>query len=120
VALEQNMKINPILELPSRKVSKALHHGATHLLDEMAKKINIVNDIKICFPSTYKMILSLAYFLFVESGKPLYMANYFTTTHTHPCDMPLSSQQISKVLPTVTEDAKLKLFKLQTQRRLEN
>ena len=53
-------------------------------------------------------------------GKSLYLAEHFTKSHVHPHESAIISQEISKLLPQITEEAKLNFFKLQTQRRLEN
>jgi hypothetical protein len=38
-------------------------YGATYLLDAIGDKLDLTADLKQCFPSMYKQILSLAYYL---------------------------------------------------------
>ena len=50
---------------PSLSVSRKFF-GATYLLDRIGKKIGITEDLKACFPDSYRMILSIAYYLILE------------------------------------------------------
>lgn len=43
--------------------------GATYLMDSLGEKLGITDDLKRCFPDTYKKILSLAYYLVLEGGE---------------------------------------------------
>jgi len=42
-------------------------YGAAYLLDEIGNKLGLTEDLKQCFPSTYKQIQSIAYYLILES-----------------------------------------------------
>jgi hypothetical protein len=57
--------------IPSLSVNR-LFYGATYLLDKIGEKIGIVDDLQVCFPKNYKMILSIAYFLILEESNPLF------------------------------------------------
>ncbi len=45
---------------------KRTFYGATYLLDDLGEKLGITQDLKTCFPETYRQILSLAYYLILQ------------------------------------------------------
>jgi len=53
-------------------ITRHTFFGATYLLDALGEKSGITNDLKQCFPDTYKQILSLVYYLILEDSTPLY------------------------------------------------
>ena len=93
--------------------------GATHLLDQIGEKLGVEQDLKRCFPDSWKQILSLAYFLILEDHNPLSRFPRWAKSHEHPYDGVLSSQRSSEILSRISEDAKQNFFRLQAQRRLE-
>ena len=44
------------------KQSTRCFYGATYLLDAIGIKLGIIDDLKACFPDTYKQILSIVYY----------------------------------------------------------
>ena len=46
--------------------------GATYLLDQIGEKLGLIDDLKACFPHTFKQILSLAYYLVLENDPPIF------------------------------------------------
>ena len=46
--------------------------GATYLFDAISDKLGLTSDLKSCFPATYKMLLSIAYYLIPEGSAPLF------------------------------------------------
>jgi hypothetical protein len=96
-----------------------VYYGATYLLDEISKITGIQEDLRACFPGSYKMLMSLAYYLVLESVSPLYRFHRWAHDHPHPCGKPISSQRISEMLQDIPEAAKLEFFKRQSRRRLE-
>ena len=94
--------------------------GATCLLDEIGEKIGITADLKACFPTTYKMILSIAYYLIMEDSSPLYRFSKWSALHAHPFGDDVPSQRSSELFASITEDAKMRFFKLQGRRRAED
>jgi transposase len=101
--------------MPARRV----YFGATHLLDEISEITGIREDLQACFPDSYRMLMSLAYYLVLESESPMYRFNRWSFDHWHPWDDTLSSQRISEVLRDIPESSKLEFFKRQSQRRQE-
>jgi len=95
------------------------YYGATYLLNEISKITGIQEDLRACFPSNYKILMSLAYYLVLESESPLYRFPRWAHDHTHPHGEVISSQRISEMLRNISEAAKLSFFKRQSRRRLE-
>jgi hypothetical protein len=65
------------------KVQRSFY-GATYLLDTIGENLGITDDLKQCFPNTYKQILSIAYYLILEDTKPLYRFEKWGLLHKHP------------------------------------
>jgi len=94
-------------------------YGATYLLDQIGHEIGIVEDLKACFPDSYKRILSIAYFLILEDTDALIRFEHFDRTHKHPAGQDIPSQRSSELFQSITEEAKDKFFRLQGRRRIE-
>ena len=78
---------------PSVTPACRTYYGATYLLDEISKITGIQEDLRACFPSSYKMLMSLAYYLVLESESPLYRFPRWAHDHPHPCGEILTSQR---------------------------
>lgn len=100
--------------------AKHSYYGATYLLDEIGEKLGITDDLKKCFPDTYKKILSIAYFLILEENNPLYRFSKWSATHRHPYAKDIPSQRSSEFFASISEDAKEQFFRLQGRRRAEH
>ena len=100
---------------PARRV----YFGATHLLDEVSRITGIQDDLQFCFPDSYRMLLSLAYYLVLESDSPMYRFGRWAFDHWHPWGGELSSQRISEMLRDIPEQARLEFFRRQSRRRQE-
>jgi len=119
--LSQQSKIDEKeTEVPDILPVKRFYYGATHLLDEIGSSMGIEEDLRICFPDHYQMILSLAYYLVLGNGNPLYRFSRWSFDHQHPYGKDIPSQRISELLTDIPESAKLKFFKLQRERHHEN
>lgn len=105
--------------IPSEVTSRTFY-GATYLFDAIGEKLGIVNDLKSCFAESYKQILSLAYYLILESDSPLFRFSKWSALHKHPYGKDISSQRSSELFASITEDAKNKFFTLQGKRKVEN
>ncbi len=112
--------------MPGKAVSKAAakvqrsFYGATYLLDTIGENLGITDDLKQCFPNTYKQILSIAYYLILEDTKPLYRFEKWGLLHKHPYGATITSQRSSELFASITEENKQQFFTLQGKRRLEN
>jgi transposase len=94
-------------------------YGATYLLDSIGKATGIADDLEICFPETYRQILSIAYYLILEDKNPLYRFPKWGRLHIHPYGQTISSQQSSELFSGITESQRMHFFRLQGKRRLE-
>jgi len=104
---------------PSITPASRAYYGATYLLDEISKLTGIEEDLRACFPGNYKMLMSLAYYLVLESDSPLYRFARWAHDHPHPWGEAIASQRISEALRNIPEASKLEFFKRQSRRRLE-
>ena len=105
--------------VPTITPARRAYYGATYLLDGISNHIGIEEDLRICFPDNYKMLMSLAYYLVLESDSPLYRFPRWAHDHPHPWGEAIPSQRISEALRNISEAAKLEFFKKQSRRRLE-
>jgi len=109
---EKYLKPSPIAE---RK-----YHGATYLFDCIGSQIGLSHDLcKIFGEDRAKKIMSLAYFLVLESESSMYRFDKFAKTHTHPYGKTIASQRISELFSGITEDEKLSFFRLRVARCLQ-
>jgi transposase len=104
---------------PTLTPARRTYFGATHLLDEISRIAGIEDDLSICFPDTHKMLMSIAYYLVLESDSPMYRFDRWSFDHWHPYGEVISSQRISDLLRDIPEQAKLEFFKRQSLRRQE-
>ncbi len=94
-------------------------HGATHLFDSIGDRLGVTEDLKHCFPGSYKQILSVAYYLIMEDRNPMSRFPKWALTHTHPFGRDIPSQRSSELFGAIGEDAKQKFFQMQAARRME-
>ncbi len=99
--------------------STRLFCGATALLDAIGEKLGITDDLKTCFPDSWRQMLSIAYFLILEDRNPLSRFTRWATTHRHPFGENIASQRSSELFGSIGEDAKQRFFLAQTRRRME-
>ena len=91
-------------------------HGATYLLDRIAEKTGIAGDLGKCYGSLAPQILSIAYYLVIEEGLPLYRFTKWGSTHRHPYGKDIPSQRSSELFGLITEESKMDYFKYQAKR----
>lgn len=101
----------------NESISKRFFHGATFLFDQLGLQLGLTDDLKKCFPDTYKQILSIVYYLILEDKNSLSRFNKWSSLHIHPFGSNLSSQRISELFSSIREGQKDKFFKLQGKRR---
>jgi transposase len=104
---------------PEAKTVSRIYFGATHLLDWISKDTGIASDLKAAFPKSYRQMLSLAYYLVLESDSPMYRFPRWGHDHTHPWGGILTSQAISEIMRDVDERGKMEFFRRQSRRRQE-
>jgi transposase len=122
-AYASRLQTEKILLEKQREAGQAIasrkYYGASHLLDVIGERIGIAEDLKACFPECYLKILSLACYLVLESDSPMYRFRKWALTHHHPLGTEFPSQRISELFGSITENAKMAFFRLQSKRRLE-
>lgn len=104
--------------VPSTEVARYFY-GATYLLDAIGDKLGIVSDLKSCFPEQYKQLLSIAYYLILESDSPLSRFPKWAALHLHPYGKDIPSQRSSDLFASITEEQRYQFFRLQAARRTE-
>ena len=100
--------------------ARRIFYGATYLLDKIGDATGVADDLKVCFPDTYKQILSIAYYLILEDKNPLSRFPMWGHLHAHPCGQTISSQQSSALFSGISESQRLHFFRLQGKRSLES
>ena len=112
---QETLKPGPV---PASEAARKFY-GATYLLDAIGEKLGITEDLKRCFPETYKQILSIAYYLVLENDAPLYRFEKWGALHKHPYGRDIPSQRSSELFASITEGAKEDFFRRQGRRRCE-
>lgn len=104
--------------VPNTEVSRCFY-GATYLLDRIGEKLGLAADLKACFPDTYKQILSIVYYLILESDSPMSRFSKWGSLHRHPFGKDIPSQRSSELFASITEEERYRFFRLQATRRQE-
>lgn len=94
-------------------------YGATYLLEQIAERYGITEDLKRCFPDSYRQILSLAYFLILEENNTISRFPKWAATHALPYEQEIPSQHFSEFFRSVTEEVKDEFFRLLVARQEE-
>ncbi len=97
--------------------TERLFFGATYLFDQIGNKLGITADLKQCFPHEYKKIQSIAYYLILENTNTLSRFGKWAHLHRHPFNDDIPSQRSSELFSSITEEQKMKFFRLQGNRR---
>lgn len=85
-------------------------YGATYLLDQIGDSLGLTEDLKACFPSFYKQIQSIAYYLILESDSPLFRFEKWSALHRHPYGANIPSQRSSELFAGISEESKQLFF----------
>lgn len=114
-ATEAPAKRGPV---PITKVQRSFY-GASYLLDQIGKTTGVIQDLKACFPESYKQILSVAYYLILEENNALSRFSHWQRLHIHPYGGDLPSQRSSELFQSINEESRMTFFKKQGKRRIE-
>ncbi len=98
------------------KQTRRTWFGTAWLLDWIAKRTMIDQDLRACFPRDHDKIRSLANYLVCESESPMYRFGHWAHTHWYPYGKPLSSQRISELFAGIDHQACMRFFAKQRQR----
>ena len=93
-------------------------YGAVYLLEQIGELTGVNHDLKLCFPDSYKQILSIVHYMVLESN-PLYRFKKWNHIHKHTYGKDIPSQRSSELFTTIGEAEKMKFFTKQAKRRLE-
>ena len=80
----------------------------------------MTQDLKTCFPESYRQLLSIAYYLILEDKNPLSRFPRWAAIHRHPYGESISSQRSSELFASITEEARQRFFRLQGKRRVDS
>ncbi|MDY6973397.1 MAG: IS1634 family transposase [Thermodesulfobacteriota bacterium] len=94
-------------------------YGATYLFDHIGNETGVTEDLKACFPDSYRQILSIAYYLILEDRNALSRFPRWASIHRHPYGQTISSQRSSELFASITEEARQRFFRLQGRRKTE-
>ena len=72
-----------------------------------------------CFPDSYRQIQSIAYYLILENRNPLFRFTGWAKLHKHPYGENIPCQRSSEIFQSISEEAKMRFFRLQGRRRAE-
>ncbi|SCW68885.1 transposase, IS4 family [Lachnospiraceae bacterium C10] len=117
----KNESADPVVKqgpVPAIRTER-LFYGATYLFDQIGEATGVQADLKACFPDSYKQLLSIAYYLILEDCNPLYRFSKWAKLHRHPFGKDISSQRSTELFQSITEEQKMKFFRLQGERRAE-
>ena len=101
--------------VPTEKCLRQFY-GATYLLDQICTNTGIAADLGKCFGSLAGQILSIAYYLVIEEGQPMYRFHKWGVTHRHPFGKDIPSQRSSELFGLIAEEAKMDYFRRQAKR----
>ena len=93
--------------------TRRLFYGATYLFDQIGDLTGVTEDLKKCFPDSYRKILSIAYYLILEDRNPLSRFSKWAGLHSHPFGEDIPSQRSSELFASITEQQKMDFFRLQ-------
>ena len=93
--------------------------GPSLILDHFARETGLADLLKRCFPASYPMIMSLIYFI-VQKGLPLSRCEFWSAGYIHPLGAPLSSQRVSELLFSITEEERQRFLSLWLEKITEH
>jgi hypothetical protein len=104
--------------VPITKVRRSFY-GACYLLDQIGEITGVKEDLKHCFPESYRQILSVAYYLILEESNSLSRFSHWQRLHIHPYGEDLPSQRSSELFQSIDEESRMAFFKRQGRCRIE-
>ena len=99
--------------------TRRLYYGATYLLDQIGIKLGIAADLKVCFPNSYRQMLSIVYYLILEDNASMLRFEKWGETHWHPYGENIPSQRSSELFQSITDESRHHFFALQGKRKLD-
>ena len=93
--------------------------GPDLILTAVAGKHGLDKLLKRCFPDNWRFMLSLAFFS-VQKGLPLSRAEAWSIAHGHPFGEAISSQMVSELLKSLSEDDRQRFLSLWLEKVVEH
>lgn len=93
--------------------------GATYLFDQIGKITGITADLKVCFPGSYRQVLSIVYYLILEENNALNRFSHWQKLHIHPNCEDIPSQRSNELFQSISEEGRMIFFQKQGRRRVE-
>jgi transposase len=78
-----------------------LGYGGSYLLEEIAKRMNVIEDLQICFEDDWQLILSVAFYLITYPKPAMTHIKYFSNHLYLPSGMDLCDRRISELLKRI-------------------
>ncbi len=94
-------------------------YGACYLLDQIGMQLGITDDLKECFPKDYRKMLSLVYYMILESESAMGRFEKWSDIHRHPYDENISSQRASELFYNINEDNRNNFLRLRGKRHAD-
>lgn len=104
-------KFVPSKRTQSKTPKICKEYGNYYLLNSIALKTNLDQILRKSFPNIHQEILTCAFFE-ISERKPLYLCEQWTESNYTPCNTRFTSQRISELLSSISEEDKLEFFKL--------
>lgn len=115
--LEQLRQERPTV--PATRELTRQFYGATYLLEQLGERYGITEDLKQCFPHSYKQMLSLAFFLILEENNTISRFPRWAASHALPYTDAIPPESCTDLFQSVTAPLKEQFFHLQVARRDE-
>jgi transposase len=97
-------------------LSKRLFCGTAHLLENLSLQIGLANDLTNAFPNCSKAIMSVSQYLLSEGSSTMARFTRWSRTHAHPLGQEMSSQRLSELFESVSQDGLEALSRARIQR----
>jgi hypothetical protein len=89
--------------------AKNLVIGPSAILEKISGDYKVASTLKNSLPDKWQQILSLAFFL-VQKGLPLSRCETWSTSNKHPFGSAISSQDVARLLVSLTEGERQNFF----------
>jgi len=118
IMVEPKIKSEITFTVKDIQKSSVREYGAYYFLSAIAEEIGLKTVLKAAVPECWTELLTLAIYLICTEDPFLYCSRWIESTETLPVGS-LSSQRISDLLQTVTEEQRTNFYSRWTQYRRE-
>ena len=103
----------------SLEVNSIRSYGAFYILDKIASTTSLKEKLQIVFPTRWNSILSIAMYM-ISKGNVVKYFKYWCNDYYHYLDESLSSQRISELFESITDEERMTFFKLWNKSIIED